>query len=404
MEPFFTINSKKILKGKKAFRYSCSRCGLSKGVLHPKIKPWGNFRKKIMCIGEAPGKVEDSKGKPWQGKVGTLLRKTLYSLGVDLEEDCLSFNAVNCRPPDNRKPTINEIANCKHVYIDKVFEEYKPRLILLFGGAPLESIIGSRWPRDLFGITTWSGYQIPDRDYNAWICPQFHPSFVARSDMFVEKIWKKNLESALKLTNVALPSFGNDKEKIKIIDDLSILDEINTDLISFDYETTGLKPYKNGHRIVAASVGVSKDLAYAFLVPKDKKKLRPFFRLLRSNSIGKMAHNLSFEHNWTKVIFGFSVRNWVWDSMLASHVLDNRSGTTSLKFQVYVNFGVVDYESRIDKYLRAKDNKDSNTQNRILEILDNKELTKELLIYNGLDSLYQYRLALLQMKEMKYVH
>ena len=60
--------------------------------------------KGILIIGEAPGQVEDRKGLPWQGGTGRLLKRTLEKQGIDLFEDCICVNAVNCRPPKNRAP------------------------------------------------------------------------------------------------------------------------------------------------------------------------------------------------------------------------------------------------------------------------------------------------------------
>lgn len=403
MESFFTIDSNEYGKSFGRAKISCNQCGLYKNVLNPKIEPYGNFKKKIMCIGEAPGEVEDRRGKPWQGKVGTLLQKTLAEFEIDLFEDCLSFNAINCRPPNNRNPEDKELKICKAVYLDKVFEQYQPKLILLFGNAPLQSIIGSRWKKDMPGITSWNGYVIPDRDYKAWIAPLFHPSYVGRSDRHVHRIWFKNLAYALTYRNLPLPVFHDDVKDVIIISDLSILDRIDTDLIAFDYETTGLKPYAEGHKIVCASVAVDEHRVYSFLIPNERKKLAPFLRLLKNPRIRKMAHNIKFEDTWTKIYFGVQVRGWYWDSMLAAHVIDNRPRTTGLKFQTYVNFGVVDYSSSIEKYLKADDNKNGNSKNKVEELLSSGKVDS-LLTYCGLDSLYQYRLAEIQRRILEYDH
>ena len=62
----------------------------------------------------------------------------------------------------------------------KIIEKYKPKVIILLGGSSLLSMIGYRWKKDLGGITKWRGWTIPDRDFKAWICPTFHPSYVDR--------------------------------------------------------------------------------------------------------------------------------------------------------------------------------------------------------------------------------
>ena len=61
--------------------YSCASCGLYKNALSPKMRAYGEFKKEILNIGEAPGEVEDKRGMPWQGKSGRLLKKVYRRLG-----------------------------------------------------------------------------------------------------------------------------------------------------------------------------------------------------------------------------------------------------------------------------------------------------------------------------------
>ncbi|MCK9457309.1 MAG: hypothetical protein M0R31_08460, partial [Candidatus Riflebacteria bacterium] len=115
--------------------------------------------------------------------------------------------------------------------------------------------------------------------------------------------------------------------------------------------------------------------------------------------IGKIAANIKFEDNWLNVLCGIEVNPWVFDTMQASHILDNRPGITSVKFQGYVRFGVLGYDEFVQPYLKSPD---SNTPNRIKELTEDKESFRKLQIYNGIDSLIEYRLAMLQMKEIGY--
>jgi hypothetical protein len=89
---------------------------------------------------------------------------------------------------------------------------------------------------------------------------------------------------------------------------------------------------------------------------------------------------------------GHGVKNWAWDGMQAAHVLDGRTGITSLKFQAFVQFGLPLWNKTVEPYLEADG---GNQKNRI----DKCDL-HELLLYCGLDSLIEFRLAKKQMKEM----
>ena len=394
MKGFFTAKQTESKSRPDGKTYSCASCGLYKDALSPKMRAYGEFKKEILNIGEAPGEVEDKRGIPWQGKTGRLLKKTYRRLGVDLFEDCLNINAVNCRPMKNKTPSNSEIDCCRKTIL-QVIEDCQPKVIVVLGGSALYSLLGKRWKRDLGGISKWRGFCIPDRDFKAWVCPTFHPSYVERSDgAEVETVWTQDLERTLKKVNEPQPLFK--KPRITVLTDLTPLKDIKCNLAAFDYETTGIKPHAPGHRIVCAAVAVSEDECYTFMIPKSKKARQPFIDFLADQSIGKMAHNMKFEETWSVVRLRQPVVNWEWDSMLAAHVLDNRSGVTSLKFQTYINFGIIDYESEVAQYLKSA-SKDGNALNRIFEADE-----KKLLEYCALDSIYEYRLAMLQITEMRY--
>lgn len=398
---FFTYKQTESKEYSNGKIHSCVSCGLHKHCESPKMKPYGNFKKGIVCLGEAPGKIEDERGRPWQGKTGRLLNRTLRKFGIDLFEDCLSLNSVNCRPPENRTPTKDEINTCRRYVLKTINNEYSPKLILLLGNSAIYSLIGYRWKKDLGGITKWRGWTIPDQDFGSWICPVFHPSYIERSDSKeVVTVWENDIEQALNKLNEPFPK--HIKPEIEIITDLSALNKIQDSsdmLIAFDYETTGLKPQEKGHRIVCASIADKENHCYVFLMPNTRKELKPFLDLLGNASIQKMAHNIKFEDTWSNIRLKQKVENWFFDSMLAAHVLDNRYGITGLKFQTYVNFGIIDYSSEIEPYLRGK-GKSANDFNSVDKLLMTSEGITKLLYYCSLDSIYEYRLAMKQLEIM----
>ena len=403
MAGFFSVEDLKksdnVLK-----RAECLQCHLYQYVLSPKMEPFGKFKKRILNIGEAPGETEDKKGKQWQGVVGRRLQRQYRELGIDLFEDCLNINAINCRPSDengNREPTNHEIDCCRQKVL-KVIEQYEPHVIVVFGNAALQSILGHRWPEALGGIMKWRGWTIPDRDLNAWICPVFHPSFVEKSGSEeVDVIWAQDLKQALSKVHAILPEYVNDKNCVEVIDPIQLRIPMDEAIGAFDYETTGLKPHAAGHKIVCTSVCYNPIHVQVFMMPEKKRERQPFLQFLKSPSVFKMAHNMKFENMWTEVRMRTKVSNWHWDSMLAAHLLDNRPGITGLKFQTYVNFGVVDYASSIKPYLRSND-KEGNGFNKLVDPNVVATIKDELLEYCAMDSLYEYRLAMKQMEVMKW--
>ena len=81
--------------------------------------------------------------------------------------------------------------------------------------------------------------------------------------------------------------------------------------------------------------------------------------------------------------------------MLAAHTLDNRSGITNLDFQTYINYGVINYSSDVKSYLKSND-KSGNAFNTIETLA--RKAPRKLLLYGGLDSFFEFKLALKQIK------
>ena len=88
----------------------------------------------IMIVGEAPGVTEKTKGEPFVGKSGKLLKKYLNHYG--LSEHSYITNVVKCRPPANRKPRDIEIASCRG-YLLREIAIVKPKMIILLGATAI---------------------------------------------------------------------------------------------------------------------------------------------------------------------------------------------------------------------------------------------------------------------------
>jgi len=394
----------------------CRLCGLYKGCLSPKMDPYGSFRRKIMVVGEAPGPTEDKRGKPWQGKVGRFLRETMEDLGLDLFTDCVCVNAVACFPKDSkgdiRGPENNEIDSCWTVKVKKAIDKYKPNVIILLGGAAVQSVLGKRWGgKQLGGVSRWRGTAIPDQDLGAWICTTFHPSYVLRNGSeFIENLWLKDLRRYIKIAKRDLFPERLDPE-IVFVNSKNIGDAVydhcrGAKLVAFDYETTGIKPDAEGHRIVCGAFCADGEKVVTGFFPLDPNSvhLKGVKAILRDKKIGKTSHNIKFEQTWSKVWLGVAVRDFVWDSMVVSHILDPRPLWNSLAFQTYINFGEVGYDKIMSPVLDASHNKSkhgSNGFNKLVKFVErSKGDRKKVLTYCGLDSYYQFNLALRQMKKV----
>lgn len=375
----------------------CGACGLYKLCLSPKMPVTGEGRRKVLILGEAPGKTEDEQNVQLVGESGQVLRKALRKLGVDLDRDCWKTNALICRPPKNATPTDAEVGHCRPNLI-KTLAQLQPELIIPLGGIAVKSLLGHLWREDVGPLSRWAGFQIPHQALNAWICPTYHPAYILRlrdADDPAALWWRRHLAAAFELEGRpwpdGLPDYAGSVRRVycpaQAADYLDKMADAGG-LLAFDYETNCLKPDNPQARILSASVCWRGQRTIAY--PWAGAAIDATSRLLRSPA-PKVAANMKFEERWTLAKLGHGVRNWAWDTVLAAHVLDNRKGIVGLKFQALAWLGADSYDAHIRDYLAA-DEDSGNALNTAAQQIS----IEDLLLYNGLDSLLEYEVALRQ--------
>ena len=124
-----------------------------------------------MFVGEAPGAAEDRSGVPFVGASGKLLDQLLGEIGLS-REDVYIANVLKCRPPDNRDPRSDEIANCFE-YLEKQVQIVEPTVLVTLGNFASKLLRS-----DDAGISTIRGnvqtQLIGSRV--VWLLPVFHPA------------------------------------------------------------------------------------------------------------------------------------------------------------------------------------------------------------------------------------
>ena len=144
----------------------------------------GNPNAKIMIIGEGPGSNEDKEGLPFVGRAGNLLDKMLSSIDLDRENVYIT-NVVNYRPPDNRRPTEEEIKRYLK-YLVKHIEIISPRILVLLGSTAMNALIGNdiviskargKWMDKEFGTCKTSAIIT------------FHPAYLMRQPAQKKMAW-----------------------------------------------------------------------------------------------------------------------------------------------------------------------------------------------------------------------
>jgi DNA polymerase len=119
----------------------CERCPALVASRTKTVFADGGPGVELCLIGEAPGADEDAQGKPFVGAAGQLLNKILAACGLKREEVYIC-NTLKCRPPGNRTPAVQEVANC-HEYLDKQLELVGPRFICTLGGSAAQAVLGT---------------------------------------------------------------------------------------------------------------------------------------------------------------------------------------------------------------------------------------------------------------------
>ena len=135
----------------------------------------GNYDSPIMIIGEAPGKEEEETNKTFQGEHGALLEKMLLAINIK-KENVYSSYAINFRPPEDRKPTSQEIKRYS-VFLKEHISIIDPKIVILFGSTAMESVISSN-KRISNERGKWKEIILKNKTYSLMIT--FNPSYLIR--------------------------------------------------------------------------------------------------------------------------------------------------------------------------------------------------------------------------------
>ena len=100
----------------------------------------GDINSPIMLIGEAPGEKEDIAGRSFQGEIGSLIKKMLLAINIKIEKVYLTYS-INFRPPEDRKPTSQEIKRYS-IFLKEHISIINPKIIILMGSTAMEAITG----------------------------------------------------------------------------------------------------------------------------------------------------------------------------------------------------------------------------------------------------------------------
>lgn len=373
----------------------CGSCGFFQTCSTPKFGVVGSGEKEVLIVAPFPTKREDISGEAFSSGFAKRLSGELSELGVDLRKDCWLTYSLICKP--DKQPTEEHANYCRPTLI-RTIEKLQPKVIVLLGTWPMRSLVGHLWKESPGPLNRWVGWNIPSQDLNAWVAPTWSVQDIRRYEEEKNTAptiwWRQHLKNAFSKIGgrpwEQVPAYDeqvlieNNSEKAA-----AVLDEMRASgkPIALDYETTCLQPEGRDSEIITAAVCCGGDWTIAY--NWHGKAVEATSKLLQS-PCPKIAANATFERRWTWEKLRHGIRNVVWDVIDSAHWIDNRRDTTSVKFQSFVMLGHPAYDEWIKPYMSATG---GYTKNQ-LQLMDRQKL----LLYNGLDSILEYKIAEKQME------
>ena len=147
-----------------------------------------------LIVGEAPGENEDLQGEPFVGQAGQLLDNMLAAMQLSRKGERTAqgggvyiANVLKCRPPGNRNPKPEEVAQCLP-YLERQVALLKPKMILAMGRFAVQALL-----RDTVAdVDSTPLGKLRGRVHsyrNVPVVVTYHPAYVLRSLPEKAKVW-----------------------------------------------------------------------------------------------------------------------------------------------------------------------------------------------------------------------
>jgi len=158
----------------------CRRCEHLACQRHNTVFGAGPAAARLCFLGEAPGADEDASGLPFVGRAGQLLTKIIEACRLSRDEVYI-LNVLKCRPPDNRQPLPDEIANCRE-YFERQLAAIAPDYVCCLGTTAAQALLQTAEPiGKLRG--RWFAHG------SAQVICTYHPSYLLRNPAAKRHVW-----------------------------------------------------------------------------------------------------------------------------------------------------------------------------------------------------------------------
>ena len=305
---------------------ACLKCPGLNAVCVPPEPAKGKTR--LAIVGEAPGRNEVERGRPFIGASGRLLMKGMRHL--DLKRDNVHWtNAVLC---DVSHKDLTAARKCCAQRLRDELNTSKASVIMPVGAHGLRSTLGHRKNTP---IMKWRGsVQALGTDHSEpYVCPTIHPAFAMRQPK-----WMPILELDVERVGRVMrdgwkpPEALNNRRFVYALDKQKVQDclrDLQNGDIGFDVETVGLGATHTRLVCYALSDG---DLTVMIPQTKDAAGLHDWWN--RPQAIAdlvsnKLAQCVAITHNgpiFDHIVaerYGIYIDQWE-DTLQASHAFESQ--------------------------------------------------------------------------------
>jgi uracil-DNA glycosylase len=158
----------------------CTRCRLHK-TRNKIVFGDGNPKAELVFVGEGPGADEDAQGLPFVGRAGKLLTQMIQAMGLQ-RSDVYICNVVKCRPPQNRQPEKDEVAQCSPFLLRQI-DAIAPKVIVCLGATAAKLLLETDQ-----GISQFRGQWLDFRGCK--LMATYHPAYLLRNPAAKGDVWK----------------------------------------------------------------------------------------------------------------------------------------------------------------------------------------------------------------------
>lgn len=293
---------------------SCDRCALHAGARHvcmaaelvPARTPQERA-KRLLVVGEHPGRQEDLHGRPFMGQAGVFVRQELAKVwGGEVVLD----SAVKCATV---AAAGDKAADACRGYLHQVLADAAPDRVILLGTEAISTFLGSSHPmHSLRRAYAYTSTGIP-----VFLLPA--PVVVVRN-RFLRAWFLEDLEWAATCAPPAMPPFGGVVHVVESAEDSAAACARlrQEDWLSFDTETFGAH-HDNEFRVQTLGISFPPwDEAYTWErdVLYDPAALAPVKALLEDPKVIKGGQNAKFDQEALHCGPGIKVTSIVKDARL----------------------------------------------------------------------------------------